>query len=200
MGFNIGMDDDDKFGPGPNGDMSRSQDLELQYFWANRTRFLGWTAAEDALGIYSEEDIATSFEELGKGNLDTELGGFYETVLNPQGRLSHGGAGEIIFGPLVETGCVVPSDGVPGDFNGSGEVDVRDFLLLSRNFNGMDVGYENGDFDCSGTVDVQDFLGLSRNWGRTEAANVAAVPEPATGSLFVFCAAALVALSRRRRQ
>ena len=33
MGFNIGMDDDDKFGPGTNGDGSRSQDLELQYFW-----------------------------------------------------------------------------------------------------------------------------------------------------------------------
>ena len=32
MGFNIGLDDDDKRGPGTNGDMTRSQDLETEAF------------------------------------------------------------------------------------------------------------------------------------------------------------------------
>ena len=42
MGFNIGLDDDDKNGPtrdGHAGNGSRSQDLEVQYFWANRARY-----------------------------------------------------------------------------------------------------------------------------------------------------------------
>lgn len=36
MGFNIGLDDDD--GRGPTSDGFRSNDLELQYWWANRAR------------------------------------------------------------------------------------------------------------------------------------------------------------------
>jgi hypothetical protein len=33
MGFNIGLDDDDKHGIGLNGDQTRTEDLEIQYFW-----------------------------------------------------------------------------------------------------------------------------------------------------------------------
>jgi hypothetical protein len=43
MGFNIGLDDDDKHGQGTNGDKSRSNDLEIQYWWANRARYKGYT-------------------------------------------------------------------------------------------------------------------------------------------------------------
>ena len=39
MGFNIGMDDDDQQGPSAGG--WRTQDLEIQYFWANRERWQG---------------------------------------------------------------------------------------------------------------------------------------------------------------
>ena len=85
MGFNIGMDDDDKFGPGINGDGSRTQDLELQYFWANRARLVGWDAA--AAENYTPEQIA---------NRDYEKD-FDETIIDQTGRLSHGGSGEIIF-------------------------------------------------------------------------------------------------------
>ena len=56
MGFNIGMDDDDKHGPGTNGDKTRSQDLEIQYFWANRERFKGYN--QDYLAGLSPEDRA----------------------------------------------------------------------------------------------------------------------------------------------
>ena len=84
MGFNIGLDDDDKFGPGTNGSGDRSQDLELQYFWANRSRLLGWTA-DEALD-FSEQEIANGVHE-----------DFYDLGISSAGRLSHGGTGEIIF-------------------------------------------------------------------------------------------------------
>ena len=85
MGFNIGMDDDDKKGPGTNGDKSRSQDLELQYFWANRERHKGYTAE------YLE--TLTTEQRASKAHLqDLEL------YIDGTGRLSHGGTGEIFFG------------------------------------------------------------------------------------------------------
>jgi len=84
MGFNIGLDDDDKQGPGVNGDGSRTQDLEIQYFWANRERHQGLTA--DVLASLSAEELAS------KAYLDN-----YPLILDANGRLSHGGTGEIIF-------------------------------------------------------------------------------------------------------
>ena len=84
MGFNIGLDDDDQFGPGTNGSGERSQDLELQYFWANRLRLLGWNA-DEALD-FSEQEIADGVHEL-----------WYDLGINSAGRLAHGGTGEVIF-------------------------------------------------------------------------------------------------------
>ena len=84
MGFNIGIDDDDKQGPGVNGDGSRTQDLEIQYFWANRERHKGLTV--DILASLTPEELAS------KTYLDN-----YPLVLDANGRLSHGGTGEIIF-------------------------------------------------------------------------------------------------------
>lgn len=84
MGFNIGMDDDDKFGPGLNGDGSRTQDLELQYFWANRARLEGWSAEEAE--NYTAEQIANGDHEAD-----------FDPIINQTGRLAHGGSGEIIF-------------------------------------------------------------------------------------------------------
>ena len=76
MGFNIGIDDDDKRGPGLNGDGTRSQDLEIQYFWANRLRRQGLNAAYVASGAPIEA---------------------LPLIINSDGRISHGGAGDIIF-------------------------------------------------------------------------------------------------------
>ena len=87
MGFNIGLDDDDKQGPGTNGSGARSQDLELQYFWANRERKEGLTP--DYLSALSEEDLAAKFY-LYSSDLTS--------IVDGAGRLSHGGTGEIIFG------------------------------------------------------------------------------------------------------
>ena len=62
-----------------------------------------------------------------------------------------------------------------GDTNLDGEVNVSDFLRLSRSF-GHAGGWAQGDFDTSGTVETADFLALSRNFGESMA--TANVPEP----------------------
>ncbi len=100
MGFNIGLDDDDKFGPGTNGSGERTQDLELQYFWANRARLQGWNA-DEALD-FTEEEIANGVHE-----------DFYDLIINSPGRLSHGGTGEIIFSSEAST--PEPGGGEPTD-------------------------------------------------------------------------------------
>ena len=89
MGFNIGMDDDDKQGIGTSGDKSRSQDLEIQYFWANRERRKGLTA--DLIANL------TPAEKAAKRGPDSYLTPL-ELGIDSTGRLSHGGTGEIIFG------------------------------------------------------------------------------------------------------
>lgn len=89
MGFNIGMDDDDKKGLGANGDKSRTQDLEIQYWWANRERRKGLTA--DVVAALTPE------EKAAKRGPDSYLLQ-YELGIDSNGRLAHGGTGEIIFG------------------------------------------------------------------------------------------------------
>lgn len=103
MGFNIGLDDDDKQGPGANGNAARSQDLELQYFWANRSRAKGLNA--ELLGTLSDEDKQT------RNYLGT-----LESGIDSGGRLSHGGTGEILFGGDTQSAgkiLFVTSDPVP---------------------------------------------------------------------------------------
>ncbi len=126
MGFNIGMDDDDQFGPGPNGDGSREQDLELQYWWANRERPVGYTEfeAED----YTDEELAAQayFDD-------------FPLEIDSGGRLTHGAAGDIIFGGLVNT--------VEGDFNGDQLLDVQDINLLTE---ASASGNNDAAFDLTG--------------------------------------------------
>ena len=112
MGFNIGLDDDDKTGPGPNGDGSRTQDLEIQYFWANRERHSGLTAEKWAeLTPEQQKDEAYLNEN-------------FPLIINSNGRLSHGGAGQITFmaasaasGSPAELGTTV--NGFQDDFTGA---------------------------------------------------------------------------------
>ena len=85
MGFNIGLDDDDQQGPGLNGNASRSEDLEIQYFWANRERNQGLTP-EAWAGLTPEEQADQDY-----------LNGLFPLIINSTGRLTHGGSGEIIF-------------------------------------------------------------------------------------------------------
>lgn len=84
MGFNIGLDDDDLLGPGPNGNGTRTTDLDLQYFWANRARPQGLTQE-----LY---DALTPEQKASKSYLND-----YPKVIDSNGRLAHGGTGEIKF-------------------------------------------------------------------------------------------------------
>lgn len=183
MGINFILDDDDAQGPGVNGAGVRDEDLEIQYAWANRLRAAGFNA--DEAENYNEQELE---DELYLED------GFYDLIINQAGRLSHGGAGEIIFGGLVTTSC---DDTTAGDLDGNGKVEFADFLVLSGNF-GKDVGSASeGDIDCNGKVEFADFLVLSGNFGK-DVAGAESVPEPAGFALLGF--AALVAGRIRRRR
>jgi hypothetical protein len=125
MGFNIGIDDDDKRGPGTNGSGARSQDLEIQYFWANRARRQGFDQAY--------LDSGAPVEDL-------------PLVIDSAGRISHGGAGDVVFlpGPLVsEAPLIAPpvlgSNTIEISWTGGGS------LQSSGNVNGpwVDVSQES---------------------------------------------------------
>lgn len=85
MGFNIGLDDDDQQGPSAGG--WRQYDLEIQYFWANRERLQGYNA--DFVAALTPEQIASK-SYLFDGSVTAG-------VVDANGRLSHGGTGDLIF-------------------------------------------------------------------------------------------------------
>lgn len=92
--------------------------------------------------------------------------------------------------------CVVPIGGIAGDLDGDGTVAFADFLVLSQNFGGTGLSYEQGDIDCSGDVAFADFLVLSQNFG-TSAGGAAVVPEPSSIMLCLWIG--LLATIRKRR-
>jgi len=51
-----------------------------------------------------------------------------------------------------------------GDADGSGGVDLDDFVLLKQNFGTAGSGIPSGDFDASGHVDLDDFVTLKQNF------------------------------------
>lgn len=91
MGFNIGLDDDDLQGPAGSG--VRGQDLEIQYWWANRARPVtgGGQAWNEAMMI----ELAYTPEEIRAGE---HLLIFDQTQgPNSDGRLTYAATGEVIF-------------------------------------------------------------------------------------------------------
>ena len=69
----------------------------------------------------------------------------YDWIIDANGRLSHGGTGELIFGELVAT--------LAGDFNASGARDVGDLDLLADAIVANDLAFDlNGD----GTTNLAD--------------------------------------------
>lgn len=117
IGFNIGMDDDD------------GEDLEIQYWAANRRRPLEF----DALALEDGETIEDYSED------------DFDWVIDAAGRLTHGGTGELIFGGLVNV--------VAGDFNGSGARDPGDLDLLATF---MRDNNPEGDLNGDGVTNLSD--------------------------------------------
>jgi hypothetical protein len=108
-------------------------------------------------------------------------------------------AGFVAYGfePTGPPSCE-PVNSLLGDLDGDKVVAFADFLTLSANFGGQDVGYEKGDIDCDGVVAFADFLTLSANFGETLPA-AASVPEPASAALLQI-AVIMVSVIRRRRR
>lgn len=189
MGFNIGLDDDDKRGPGLEGDGSRSQDLELQYFWANRDRFFGWNEDLDD-GFFSDAEIATAFDQLAEGTLTPFTALTPNFGIDATGRLTHGGAGEIVLGGFMEVDdppdmpdACDPTTG--GDLDGNGTFEFADFLIISSNFGQEVDSHREGDIDCNGKVEFADFLQFSTNFGLERGLSAQPVPEPNGGMMSV---------------
>ncbi len=93
-----------------------------------------------------------------------------------------------------------PQVTVAGDADVDGDVDLRDFLALRRNFGTTGTTWAMGDFDADGDVDAFDYVALKRHCGLGRgdwSAGEKPVPEPAAGLLLLLGAAA--GLRRRRR-
>lgn len=167
MGFNIGLDDDDKKGTGANGDKTRSFDLELQYFWANRERREGLTQ-EFLDGLTDEEKATKAYL------VDLPL------VINSTGRLSHGGTGEIIFA------YDNPASGkilfVTSDSNGLPNADSQFIALLQARGYTVTVFQSTGSApdDLRNAAAGQDLVFISETIGSTS------VVDPAGAATGIF--------------
>jgi hypothetical protein len=87
---------------------------------------------------------------------------------------------------------------LPGDFDGSGVVDVADLAIWRRN-NGLSAGQSaaSGDADADGDVDGADFLAWQRYVSSGPNGGATVVPEPHCCSL-VACISIVTYFSRRR--
>ena len=99
------------------------------------------------------------------------------------------------------TTLVFIADGLPGDYNHNGKVDAADYTVWRESFGAE--GDQAADGNEDNMVNEDDFLVWRENFGRTEsmgggAGAVAAVPEPASLALTLWCGLALIAWRRRR--
>lgn len=90
-----------------------------------------------------------------------------------------------------------PEEGIAGDANGDGKVDILDLDILSGNFGTMGgATVATGDFNGDGNVDILDLDILSGNFGAM-ASSSTAIPEPST---VLFLGIASTSLMRRVRR
>ena len=101
----------------------------------------------DQNGVADAGDIDALFAAFQSGSVDFDLDG-------------DGMVNEADVRVLVEDAFATSL----GDANLDGSVTFADFLVLSGNFGGADVGWASGDFDGDSTVDFDDFLVLSGNF------------------------------------
>ncbi|MGD9635523.1 MAG: dockerin type I domain-containing protein, partial [Pirellulales bacterium] len=97
------------------------------------------------------------------------------------------------------TTLVLVSDGLPGDFNRDGTVDAADFTVWQDSLG--TTGNTAADANEDNIVDVEDYAFWQANFGRSEILGggaLAAVPEPASGALFLLSICGLPLFSRRR--
>lgn len=182
IGFNIGMDDDD------------GADLEIQYWWANRARPLEF----DAFALDSGETINDYPPE------------DYDWVIDGNGRLTHGGTGEITFGGLADPRAALDSITDPieradyvhdvlhtwlGDSNFDGEFNSADFVQVftAGQYEDLIDGnstWATGDWNGDGDFTSGDFVVAFIDGGYEAGPRLAAqaVPEPSSAALALLAA------------
>ncbi len=64
--------------------------------------------------------------------------------------------------------CDVSVSALMGDLSGNHEVGFEDYLTLSQNFGGANVGWTVGDLNTDGVVNFTDYLLLSQNYGKKD--------------------------------
>lgn len=171
--------------------------------------FATWPFTENVGGGLTEytvnagdETFTVEIDQNGKGHEWIALG----DILYTDGEIEvFQAAGEESFVSMRAAGIlfelqpeVVPCEPNGGDFDGNGQVEFADFLLLSSNFGGAGDA-TMGDADCNGQIEFADFLLLSSNFGQPAATE--AVPEPRTtfGTLLLTMAALASSTARKRR-
>ena len=125
-----------------------------------------------------------------------------ETTANPldfngDGRVDAFDLDESCAGGLDPEPFLANLGAIIADVNFDGSVSVRDFLVISRNFNQPGT-YSDGDLTCNGVVEVRDFLILSREFG-SSAARAQSVPEPGAPIGWLLVVSGLIGLRRRHR-
>ncbi len=112
------------------------------------------------------------------------------------------GTGTISNGTITYTSLYVLSvNGLLGDANGDGKVDLSDLNIVLNNLGTTSSLRSNGNFDGAATIDLTDLNDVLNNLGTSLTTNISvgAVPEPASLGLLA-AGGAVLAASRRRRQ
>ncbi|MBN1696167.1 MAG: glycoside hydrolase family 11 protein [Spirochaetales bacterium] len=96
-----------------------------------------------------------------------DMGALYEVSFCVEGIQSSGTADvyELAFGSRDETPAPTP-DGIPGDVNGDGAIDILDALLTALYYVGLDISSTfipaNADVDNNGTINIMDALKIAQ--------------------------------------
>ncbi|MEM8781435.1 MAG: PEP-CTERM sorting domain-containing protein [Planctomycetota bacterium] len=133
-----------------------------------------------------------NFDEINVGTLADNVGAFGVDVANNQAWFVLDDDGRFALGTLLGTASL------PGDYNGSGQVEQGDLNLVLNNWGTPRGDWENADGFATLNVDQEELNGVLNNWGDTAASpsfQGSSVPEPAALGLL-----GLTALGCTRRR
>ncbi len=146
-----------------NSYVDTDDDQDVFRFVGNGSVITGEGGTVDGGGLILEflDGTGNTISVGGAGEMistDTEEGEtYFVRVSGTQGRYQL---------DLLEESITPETTTLPGDTDGDGDVDFRDFLVLSNNFgNAVDAAMAEADFDGDGQVSFADFLVLSQNFG-----------------------------------
>ena len=148
----------------------------------------GWTSgfADIAVVFAGPSTVLSDASLPGELNLDD----WPQAIIELRDNFLHQDPTEII----AEIYSLTPVVVTPGDYDSNGIVDLADYDLWRRAFNGDESwpGVHNGDGNGDGAVDAADFVIWRANLGRTSdsaSTAIGRVPEPGTTILLLLAAA-----------